>query len=362
MKRRSIFNDLSIKLYVKLSSLLRVLKKDKSSTEGNIEFDVKEDDGKPGDESVADSDSDTNTGETINDSSTSLLKITIDDEFKNRTQKLFEDYLIKNRDFYVQSAASYFATLVTLGVIQSEQGSVLQAKHISAFDSLEDILSLVTLVGVDEDKEKYEYNDSKFTLEGVLRSFIDEFIRIYFEYFVTEPDKEGVAYIDSVIPEGYKGKEDYRQKALELLKDSCGELYFILLRANLFNVLRNKKPYDLFKQGEDQANLVNSLHRVHLEHIDKENQELYDSIVRVNVLWLKILTAYKEKYKEPLPKGRVNDTFYDKRLVKVLNSLEKEGITEEQIRELSVLDNKLELSVIRKLETFSYPKGVSKDT
>lgn len=279
--------------------------------------------------------------------------------YKNEIKTMFEDRLKQNVTHFNKAATSYFANLVLFNAIQTDTGDTLSPKALSLFGTLEDIFPFIALVDTPKDTDDvlHEFGSmNKITLEGVMRWFSDSYVRGQFEYMLLEENK-GVALIDLALLEDDVRLKQVRGLAVKKLAESLGEIYFISLRATLLNTLRDKAPADLFKAGEFEAKVMTNSHNKHIEEMDLENKELLASISRVNSLWLRVVTNYELMYREKFPKGRVNEEFYDSKLVNVLLNLKKEGVKEENIHELSLLDNKLDLTVRRKITSFGFVRG-----
>ena len=279
--------------------------------------------------------------------------------YKNEIKLMLEKRLKQNLKHYNKAVTSYFANLILFNAVQTKDGKTFVPQDLAYHDSLEDMFSLVALVDThneSEDKVQEFGLSDKLTLEGVLRWFSDSYVRVQFEYMLLE-EVRGVALIDHALLEEDVRVKQLRGVAISKLEEELGEVFFISLRATLLNTLRDKSPIDLFRAGELGAKAMTHSHSKHMEDMAEENKELLESISRVNGLWLSIVTNYEMLYHEKFPKGRLTEELYDSKLVTVLHNLKKEGISEEDIHELSILDNKMDLAVRRKIASFGFVRG-----
>lgn len=285
------------------------------------------------------------------------LKDVNSNTYKNQIQALFEEQLNQNMPHYTKTVTSYFAHLILFHAVQSKNGDSITPDSLTFFDTLEEMFPLVALVDTPKDDSSIsEFTTvDTLTLEGALRWFSETYVKTQFEYMLLE-EVEGVALIDHVLFHE-ESRPPLRQLAIEALTASIGEVFFIRLRAELLNTLRDKTPTDLFKAGEFDAKVMTNSYSKDMEDRDEESQDFLKSIARVNNLWLRVITNYERLFCEKIPKTRVTEEMYDSKLVLVLLNLKNDGVTAEEIRELATLDNKLDLEVRRKIASFDFIRG-----
>lgn len=288
------------------------------------------------------------------------IKVVFSKSYTNRIKELFEQHLNKNHETFIRNASTYFAHLIVFGKVQSKHGDALQSKSLGQYETIEDMFPLVTLIDTPKDSPNAQdfYTSDILTLEGVLRWFSDVYVKTQFEGMLLGVNpKTGLSLIDNVLTEQELQRPNSRRQALEQLTNSIDEVFFIYLRATLLNSLRDRVPKDVYRAGEFDAKVMNSSHDKHMEDVDKENIELLASISRTNQLWLRVITDYESMYREKFPKGRVTEELYDSKLIKVLQNLKNKGVKAEDIQELSLIDNKLDLEVMRKIKVFDFIRG-----